>query len=135
MIKRDWRATSLGTLVALLLSLLTVIVGPPNPAQAATFDMTGNTLTFNHSNLTATITRVTTSGGVITYTASNSFTAGQLVTITSVTSNPVNRFNLSNVIINTRTSTSFTVLSAATGTYTSGGTATQLNDYRNFTST
>jgi len=135
MIKRGWRATSLGTLVALLLSLLTVIVGPLSPAQAATLNMTGNTLTFNHTNLTATITRVTTSSGVITYTASNSFTVGQLVTITSVTSNPVNVFNLANVIINSRTSTSFTVRSSATGTYTSGGTATQLNDYRNFTST
>ena len=135
MIKRGWRATSLGTLVALLLSLVTVIVGPPSPVQAATFDMTGKTLTFNHTNLTATITGVTTSGGVITYTASNSFTAGQLVTITNVTSNPVNSFNLSNVIIDTRTATSFKIRSAATGTYTSGGTATQLNDYRNFTST
>ena len=133
MIKSGWRAISLGTLVALFLSLLTVIVGPLSPAQAATLNMTGKTLTFNHTNLTATITRVTTSSGVITYTASNSFTVGQLVTITSVTSNPVDRFNLSNVIIDSRNSTSFTVRSSATGTYTSGGTATQLNDYRNFT--
>ena len=37
MIKRGWRATSLGTLVALLLSLVTVIVGPLSPVQAATW--------------------------------------------------------------------------------------------------
>ncbi|MEI7943320.1 MAG: InlB B-repeat-containing protein [Actinomycetes bacterium] len=131
--KRTWRPISLGTLAALLLSLITVIVGPLVAASATTFDMTGNTLAFNHTNLTATITRVATSNGVITYTAANSFTAGQLVTITGVTSNPVNRFNLANVIIKTASSTTFTVLNAATGTYTSGGTATQLNDYRNFT--
>lgn len=133
--RQAWRPVSLGTLVALLLSLITVVLSPLEPASAATLDMTGHALSFNHTNLTATITRVATSNGVITYTASNSFTAGQLVTITGVTSNPINRFNLANVIINTASSTSFTVLNAATGTYTSGGTATQLNDYRNIVGT
>ncbi|NBO08910.1 MAG: hypothetical protein EBV30_06110 [Actinobacteria bacterium] len=133
--RQAWRPVSLGTLVALLLSLMTVVLGPLERASATTLDMTGHALSFNHTNLTATITRVTTSNGVITYTATNSFTAGQLVTITGVTSNPVNRFNLTNVIINTANSTTFTVLNAATGTYTSGGTATQLNDYRNFVGT
>jgi len=80
--------------------------------------------------LTATITNVTASAGTITYTAANSFTAGELVTITGVISStntagvPNYGYNLSNVNIASASSTQFTVTNAATGTYTSGGTAT-----------
>lgn len=69
---------------------------------------------------TASITNVVASSGTVTYTCSNSFVAGALVTITGV--NPTS-FNLSQVIIATASSTQFTVTSTATGTYVSGGTA------------
>lgn len=80
--------------------------------------------------LTATITNVTASAGTVTYTASNSFAAGELVTITGVISStnttgaPNAGYNLSNVVIASASGSQFTVTNAATGTYTSGGTAT-----------
>jgi hypothetical protein len=80
--------------------------------------------------LTATITNVTASSGTITYTATNSFAANELVTITGVISStnttgaPNSGYNLSNVVIASASGSNFTVTNAATGTYTSGGTAT-----------
>ncbi len=68
----------------------------------------------------ATITNVTAALGVVTYTAANSFVAGQTVTITGVT--PA-AYNLTNVTIASASSTQFTVTNAATGTYSSGGSA------------
>jgi hypothetical protein len=80
--------------------------------------------------LTATVTAVSASAGTITYTAANSFAANELVTITGVISStnttgaPNYGYNLSNVVIASASGTQFTVTNAATGTYTSGGTAT-----------
>lgn len=71
---------------------------------------------------TATITNVTASAGTITYTASNSFSSGQIVTITGVVPNA---YNLVNATIATATGSNFTITNAATGTFVSGGTATR----------
>jgi hypothetical protein len=71
-------------------------------------------------SLTATITAVSGNGTTVTYIASNSFTAGQVVTITGV--NPT-AYNLAYVTIASASSTQFTVTNSATGTYVSGGTA------------
>ena len=69
----------------------------------------------------AAITNIVGSAGTVTYTAANSFVAGQTVTITGAL--PV-AYNLATVTIATASSTQFTVTNAATGTYVSGGTAT-----------
>lgn len=70
----------------------------------------------------ATITNVTASAGTVTYTAANSFSAGQIVTITGVVPN---QYNLVNATIATASGTNFTITNAATGTYVSGGVATR----------
>ena len=69
---------------------------------------------------TATITNVSASGSVITYTANNNFSVGDKVTITGI--NPA-AYNLTDVTIASRTSSQFTVANSATGTFVSGGTA------------
>jgi hypothetical protein len=75
---------------------------------------------------TATITGASVSNSVVTYTASNSFTAGQPVTITGVNPEP---FNISGVIISA-TGSQFTVSGPlVTGAYVSGGTATEVVSY------
>ena len=68
----------------------------------------------------ATITTATGASGTVTYTAPNSFYAGQVVTITG---NSTSALNLSSQTIVTATATQFTVSNAATGTGT-GGVAT-----------
>ena len=74
------------------------------------------------AGLTATITNAVQSAGVVTYTATNTFTAGQQVTITGITPTT---FNVTNAVIKTATGSSFTVSgSSLGGTYASGGTAT-----------
>jgi collagen type VII alpha len=73
------------------------------------------------ATLTATVTNAVGNGTTVTYTAANTFTAGQSVSITGV--DPV-AYNLTFVTIATATTTTFTVTNAAVGTYVSGGTAT-----------
>lgn len=73
---------------------------------------------------TATISNISTSSGIITYTtsANHNFASGDIVSITGV--NP-SQYDLSNVtILNTPTSNSFRVTNPATGAYVSGGSAT-----------
>ena len=69
---------------------------------------------------TTTITNVTSDGTTVTYTADNSFIAGQTVTITGV--DPTD-FNLTGVTIASATSSQFTVTNSALGTYSEGGSA------------
>jgi hypothetical protein len=70
---------------------------------------------------TATITAVSTDGTYVTYVATNTFTVGEIVTITGVS--PA-AYNLSSVVISQVSGNYFSVENAATGTYVSGGTAT-----------
>jgi hypothetical protein len=74
-------------------------------------------------DLTATVTNASGNGINITYTATNTFKQGQVVTITGV--NPA-AYNLSSVTITDANATNFTVSNAATGTYVSGGYAVVL---------
>ena len=79
----------------------------------------------------ATISNAVGNGTTVTYTTSSShgFVAGNTVTITGVTPSA---YNLSAVTIaSAPTGTTFTVTNSATGTYSSGGTATgiQSADY------
>lgn len=77
----------------------------------------------------AAITNVSGNGSLVTYTAVNGFTAGQIVSIDNV---QPSIYNLQNVTINTATSSQFTVSNGATGIYINGGLATapvNLNGY------
>ncbi len=74
---------------------------------------------------TAVVTAASASGGVVTYTANNSFNVGQTVTITGLSTAA---FNLTNVLIGSLVGTEgartgFTVTNAATGTGVTGATA------------
>ena len=66
------------------------------------------------------ISSVSASSGTITYTTSSAhgLSSGNKVSIINV--NPI-AYNLSNVTVNSVTSTSFTVINSASGTYVSGG--------------
>ena len=72
---------------------------------------------WNEGQLTAQLTGATGSGTAVTFTAANSFTPGQIVTITGALPNS---FNIT-ATVTAATSTTFTVASTVTGTYVSGG--------------
>jgi phage tail sheath protein FI len=86
-------------------------------SAAGTLPITDGTGT----TLTATVTAASAASGTVTYTANNTFTAGQTVSITGLSTSA---FNLTNVVIATRSATQFTVTNAATGTAVTGATAT-----------
>ena len=69
---------------------------------------------------TASVTNISGSGTVITYTAANTFTAGQKVTVTGAS---VAGYNVSGATISTANSTTFTVAGTTTGAYTGTVTA------------
>jgi len=82
------------------------------------------TIAFNDGSgttLTATVTAASATAGTVTYTASNSFSSGQTVSITGLSTSA---FNLTSVTIATATSSQFTVTNAATGTAVTGASAT-----------
>ena len=80
-----------------------------------------SSLSVQQSNLTATVTAASGTGTSVTYTANNTFSVGQFVTVTGVT--PTG-YNLTNVSVTAANATSFSVAGTATSTYVSGGTAT-----------
>ena len=85
--------------------------------------VTGATLIGGSGYLVAatsySITNVVGNGTTITYTATNSLSAGQTITVVGI--NP-STYNLTNATVATASGTQFTVTNAATGTYVSGGT-------------
>ena len=121
------RVTSVTTSAPLDATKLPLAGGTMSGAvvMAPTGSATGPSVNIKQPVQTATITNVTASAGTVTYTAANSFTAGNLVTITGVSPSG---YNLSAQTIATASSTQFTVTNAATGTYVSGGTATSYNN-------
>ena len=68
----------------------------------------------------ATITNISGNGTTVTFTATNGFTAGQLVSITGAYPDI---YNFTNATIATANANQFTVTNAATGQYISGGIA------------
>jgi hypothetical protein len=78
----------------------------------------------------ASITNVTGNGSTVTYTAANSFSAGQIVSIDQVIPYV---YNLQEVSIASASATEFTVSNAATGNYVSGGLATAPLDITGYT--
>lgn len=69
------------------------------------------------SDITATVTAASAANGVVTYTATNTFSVGEIVSITGLSTAA---FNLTNVIIATATGALFTVANPATGTAVTG---------------
>lgn len=100
---------------------------PPNEVDSVTASWSGDNINISYSlpGKSSSITNVSGTGTVVTYTANNTFSAGDIVSISAV--NPV-AYNLLNVQIATASSTQFTVSNAATGSYVSGGEAVVLND-------
>ena len=78
----------------------------------------------------AQITNVTGDGTTVTYTAVNSFSAGQIVSVDQVIPYI---YNLQDVVIDSATASQFTVLNAATSNYISGGVATAPVDITGYT--
>lgn len=68
----------------------------------------------------AQITNAVGNGVTVTYTAANSFTVGQIISIYNMTPTA---YNLTNVTVASATSTQFTVTNPAVGTYATGGWA------------
>lgn len=101
-------------------NMLNVAVGQYVTASSGALTIPSGTTITAINKATATITAVSSAAGVITFTASNSFVAGQTVTITNVLPSD---YNFNGVIVSA-TSTQFTVAGTATDTYVSGGTAT-----------
>ena len=102
-----------------------------NSAATAAPVMYVNATNTNRTVLLLTGTCVTANGTIATYTtaAAHGFSKGQYVTITGVTSLPVNVFNVSLVrIVSVPTTTTFTISSSAANgnTGTSSGTASVL---------
>jgi hypothetical protein len=110
------------------------ITATGNLTLGGNFTVSGTTTTINTESLsvkdnmiylnngeTATITSASGNGSVVTYIATNSFTAGNIVTITGITPSI---YNLTQVTIASATGAEFTVNSTVTGTYVSGGLAT-----------
>jgi hypothetical protein len=71
----------------------------------------------------ATITSAVGNGTTITYTAQNSFVAGQTVSIVGLTNDSGSSLNLTNVVIASTDGTKFTVTNSTVGTSNGGGTA------------
>jgi len=69
---------------------------------------------------TYTITGATRTSTTITYTATNSFVVGDVVTISGISPS---QFNATDVVVTARTSTTFRISKTTTGTYSSGGLA------------
>lgn len=86
------------------------------------YPMTTNAVTSSFG--ATTVTNVTSDGTTITYTADNTFIAGQTVNVTGLS--PAD-FNLTNATIASATSTQFTVTSGTYGIYDSDGTASVIS--------
>jgi hypothetical protein len=78
----------------------------------------------NVAPVAVTVTAAVGSGTVVTYTASNAFAVGDVVTITGLGTESGSSLNLSNVVIASVTSTQFTVNNTTTGVSSGTGTAT-----------
>lgn len=77
--------------------------------------------------VTATVTGASGNGTTVTYTANNTFSVGDYVTVTGVLStgvDPANKgYQVTNALVTAATSTTFSVASTFTTTFASGGTA------------
>jgi len=93
---------------------------------SAVWSVNDISLTYTLPGATASITNVTGDGTTVTYTASNNFAAGNIVTITGITTT-ASAYNVTGVIVSA-TSTYFTLAGSTNVAYTSGGTASSTNN-------
>lgn len=80
----------------------------------------------------ATVTAASGNGTTITYTASNKFSVGDVVTITGLSTTTGSSLNRSNATIATRSDSQFTVVGTTVGTATSTQSGTALQITTNF---
>lgn len=93
------------------------VVGSGSALSAVVInDGTGSSTT-----VTATVTAASAASGTITYTCTNTFAVGATVSITGLSTSA---FNLTTVVIASRSGSQFTVTSSATGTAVTGASAT-----------
>jgi hypothetical protein len=113
---------------AYILPTSPVTVNTKVPASVASINSAWSgsdlVLTYTLTGATATVTNVTGDGTTVTYTASNNFSAGNVVTITGVSPTA---YNVSGVIV-AATSTYFTLNGTTTTSYSSGGSASSTNN-------
>jgi hypothetical protein len=81
-------------------------------------------LTTNVYQPVYTVTNAVGNGSIITYTANNNFSVGQLVTISGVLPS---QYNKTDAVITSVTGSSFVIASGSTGTFSRSGTATAPN--------
>jgi len=93
---------------------------------SAVWSVNDISLTYTLPGATASITNVTGDGTTVTYTASNNFAAGNIVTITGITTT-ASAYNVTGVIVSA-TSTYFTLAGSTNVAYTSNGTASSTNN-------
>jgi len=99
-----------------------VYSSPTAPITIATTPGAPTAVTASAPTTTASVTAASTTGSVVTYTAANSFYAGETVSISGLTTLS---YDLNTVTIASATATSFTVNSSKpSGTATGTGTAT-----------
>ena len=95
---------------------------------APTATATGPSVNIKQPVQTATVTAATGAAGTVTYTAANSFTVGNIVTITGLGIASGSSLNLSAQTIVTASSTQFTITNATVGVSSGTGTATSYNN-------
>ena len=89
---------------------------PTATGFSAVNSLTGNIV--NISSSSAAITGVTGNGSLVTYTSTYAPAVGERLTISNVIPN---QYNIKGVVVTASTASTFSVSSAATGTYISGG--------------
>jgi hypothetical protein len=101
-------------------------VGGINTANVLSTGLGSNAVTAIPLPTAATVTAATGNGTTVTYTAANTFSVGQVVSITGLTITTGSSLNLSNQTITTASATQFTITNATVGTAdaTQAGTAT-----------
>ena len=105
-------------------SVIRVYISTIDDVATTTKQSTGTLVTLTTAAhgipVNATITGASGTGSVVTYTATNTFIPGDVVTITGVTPSA---YNLSNVTVTESNASTFQVSGTPTAAYTSGGTA------------
>ena len=76
------------------------------------------------SGLTASVTAASSSGGILTYTATNTFTVGRTVSVTGLGITSGATLNIAGMTIATASATQFTVVNDTVGVSSGTGTAT-----------
>ena len=113
--------SGLTTTTGASLNITGMTVATASPTQFTVLNGTVGIATSRTATVTAASNAIVNGSNIVTYTANNTFVAGETVSISNITGTTA--FNLTNVKINTATATQFTVLDAASGTSVANQTA------------